>query len=126
MRSLKRVPTLSSLMVLVEEPQQRLAVGHALGEAPDDLVPDGGAVGLLLAPGDGLLDGCGHAVHDPGEDVLLGAEVVVQRGLGHTEPVGDLTQRRLLVPVLGEEFQGDVEDSRPGVPARCLGGHRSA
>jgi len=34
--------------------------------------------------------------------------VVVERGLGDVEPLGDLAQRRLLVALLGEELEGDI------------------
>ena len=53
---------------------------------------------------------CDEAV----DDVFLGLEVVVERGLGDAEPLGDLAQRGLLVALLGEELQGDVLDARRG------------
>ena len=52
------------------------------------------------------------------QDVGLAGEVVVDRRLGEPEPLGDLAQRRLVVPLGGEQFEGDVEDPFPGRLAR--------
>jgi len=40
--------------------------------------------------------------------VFFGLEVVIQGGLGHAKPLGDLAQRGALVAVLGEELHGDL------------------
>jgi hypothetical protein len=49
------------------------------------------------------------------QDVLFGGEVVVDRGLGEAERLGDLAQRGLVVALLGEQVQGDIEDPLAGV-----------
>ncbi len=45
------------------------------------------------------------------QDVLLALEVVVERGLGRAEPLGDVAQRGLVVALLGEQLECDVEDA---------------
>ena len=50
------------------------------------------------------------------EDVLLALEVVVERGLRDLQPLGDLAQRRLVIPLLVEELERDVEDALAGRP----------
>ena len=50
------------------------------------------------------------------QDVLLGGEVVVDRGLGEAERLGYLAQRGLVVALLDEQVEGDVEDPLAGVP----------
>ncbi len=54
-----------------------------------------------------------------GEEVLLGGEVVVQRGEGHPRRLGDLAHRDLLVLALGEKPKCGVDD---GLPASRLPG----
>jgi ABC-type multidrug transport system fused ATPase/permease subunit len=49
------------------------------------------------------------------QDVFLGGEVVLDRGLGEAERLGDLAQRRLVVALLDEQVQGHVEDLLAGV-----------
>ena len=51
--------------------------------------------GLRPAPGDQLVELAAVVLDQAADDVFLGLEVVVQRGLGHAEPLGDLAQRRL-------------------------------
>ena len=56
------------------------------------------------------------------EDVLLALEVVVERGLGDAESLGDLAQRGLVVALLVEQLERDVEDAlahRPAGPSAC-------
>jgi len=48
------------------------------------------------------------------EDVLFGLEVVVERGLGDAEAVGDLAQAGAVVALVDEQVEGDVEDAIPG------------
>jgi len=52
------------------------------------------------------------------DDVFLGLEVVVQRGLGHAKPLGDLPQRGLLVTLLGKQFERDLLCPGPGIGPR--------
>src|SRR5262249_32604408 len=52
------------------------------------------------------------------DDVFLGLEVVIQSGLGHAKPLGDLPQRGSLVAVLGEELDCDLLDPGTRVSAR--------
>lgn len=42
-------------------------------------------------------------------DVFFGVELVVDRSLGHPNPVGDHLQRRSADTVLGEEFEGRLQ-----------------
>src|ERR1700728_3741524 len=49
------------------------------------------------------------------EEILLGAEVVVERGLGEPEAIGYLLQRRSIESLLGEQLERDVENSGAGV-----------
>jgi hypothetical protein len=51
------------------------------------------------------------------QDVFLGGEVVVDRGLGEAERLGYLAQRSLVVALLDEQVEGDVEDPLAGVPS---------
>jgi len=51
------------------------------------------------------------------DDVFLGLEVVVKRGLGDAKPLGDLAQRGLLVALLGEQFERDLLRPGPGIGA---------
>ena len=56
-----------------------------------------------------------HLVHAPAEDlvdeVLLAAEVVVDRGDVHVGAAGDLAQRGAGEAELGEQFFGGAEDA---------------
>jgi alpha-D-ribose 1-methylphosphonate 5-triphosphate synthase subunit PhnI len=49
------------------------------------------------------------------EDVLLALEVVVQRGLGDVEALGDLAQGRLVVTLFVEQRQRDLQNALPRV-----------
>ena len=49
------------------------------------------------------------------EDLVLAAEVVVERRLGDAEAVGDLAQRRAVVALLGEQLVGHRQDALAGV-----------
>jgi hypothetical protein len=66
--------------------------------------------GLKL--GQGRTDQCG-------EKIVLGTEVVVQRGLGEAEPLGQLAGRSGRETVLSEQLQRDVEDSAACVVSRA-------
>ncbi|MNV80603.1 hypothetical protein D3C71_1742180 [compost metagenome] len=59
--------------------------------------------------------GRGHFIHPAAEDlvdeVLLGAEVVIDRGDVHIRLAGDLAQRGAREPVQGEQFLGSAEDA---------------
>jgi hypothetical protein len=77
------------------------------------------------APGDQLVQ-LGHVVlGEAADDVLFGLEVVVQGGLGDAEPLGDLAQRGLLVPVLREQLEGHGLNPLPGV-APCAPRRRAS
>ena len=54
-------------------------------------------------------------LQDAAHQVLPGGEVVVQRGLGDAELVGDVLQAGALHALLREQFPGDVLDALPGV-----------
>ena len=45
------------------------------------------------------------------QDVLLALEVVVERGLGDAQPLGDLAQRGLVVALLVEQLERHVQDA---------------
>ena len=51
------------------------------------------------------------------EDLVLAAEVVVERRLRDVEAIGDLAQRRALVALLDEELVGHGQDAFAGVAA---------
>jgi hypothetical protein len=83
--------------------------------------------GVRLGPRDQLVDRTGEVVHDADEDVFLGLEVVVERGLGDVQLLGDLAERGLVVALLGEEVEGDDLDPVAGVASpvmrRCSRAH---
>jgi hypothetical protein len=56
------------------------------------------------------------------EDVVLGFEVVVERGLGDVQAFGYLAQAGAVEALLGEEFEGDIEDAVAGGGLGVLGG----
>ncbi len=98
--------------VVGEEPE-----GH--GEDPVDLLP---AVGRV---GDGVVDAL-----EPVDDValehlavqrLFGREMVQEAGATNADPLRDVVQRGAVVPSLGEEVQGLVEDR---LSRRSRSGHR--
>jgi hypothetical protein len=62
-------------------------------------------VRLALAPLDQVVHRPRQVLEEADEDVFLGLEVVVERRLRDVQPFGDLPQRRLLVALLGEEFE---------------------
>ncbi len=47
---------------------------------------------------------------DVGQQLVLVAVVVIQRGLGQTTSVGDVIHRRAEVPTAGEQFGGAKQD----------------
>ena len=51
------------------------------------------------------------------QDLVLAGEVVVERGLGDAEALGDLPQRGAVVALLDEELGRHVEDALAGVSA---------
>jgi len=83
-----------------------------VGEASQDV-----DARLAGAPGEQLVEGLAEIVGQAPDDVFLGAEVVVQRGFRHVQPLGDLTQRGLLVSLVDEEFQRDLLDPLASVTA---------
>jgi len=52
---------------------------------------------------------------DREQQVILGAEVVVERRLGEAETLGDLPGRGRGKPVVGDQLQGGCNDARPGL-----------
>ena len=86
-------------------------VGNPLEVGPESLF------GLLATSGDAgrcFGDRRQQAVADLVEQghvqVLLGIEVLVQHGLGHSGGLGDVVHRRPVEAVAGEHFDGDVEN----------------
>ena len=112
---------------MLEHPEHAAALGDDAVIAVQHLGAGFGRAGLRLSPGDQFVDLAEVVLDQAGHDVFLGLEVVVQRGLGDVEPFGDLSQRGLVVALLGEQFQGDRLDPLSGVVAgvRLAGlGHR--
>jgi hypothetical protein len=52
------------------------------------------------------------------QDLRLAGEVVVERGLGHAELLGEVAHRGARVSVLGEQLAGGNEDACPRVDRR--------
>ncbi|GAB4716421.1 hypothetical protein MOKP125_10890 [Mycobacterium avium subsp. hominissuis] len=52
---------------------------------------------------------------DAAHQVLAGRKVVVQRGFGDAQPVGDVLQAGALHPALGKQFSSDLLDALSGV-----------
>jgi hypothetical protein len=69
---------------------------------------------LVAEPGDDLVQVREKGVEEADDDVLFGVEVVVQRRLGQVEPFGDLAERGLVVPLVGEQVERDRLDPVTG------------
>src|SRR3546814_18316451 len=57
-------------------------------------------------------------VEDPEEQVLLGADVVIQAAFEDADGVGDVLHRRSRVPLLSEDHRSRCKDLGVPVPAR--------
>src|ERR1700683_1199950 len=104
--------------VLLEETEALRAGQHDPDVAVKKLTARLVALRLLLGPVQEGVKLREVIVGEAVDDVFLGLEVVIESGLGHAEPLGDLPQRGLLVPVLGEEFERHLLHARPGVGPR--------
>jgi hypothetical protein len=106
----------------VQHPERGLALLDDRHVPAQDLGPPGGPGRLGLGPGDQGVDPAEVVLDQAADDVFLGLEVVIQRGLGHPEGLGDLAQRGLLVAVLGEHLDRDGLDPGAGpAPAAPVG-----
>jgi hypothetical protein len=113
-----------ALLVLLQEPHRGQPRADQLRVAGEQRLPGLPGLRLLLRPGDDLPDVGEVVLQRAGEDLLLGLEVVVERRLGHAEPVGDLAQGGLVVAALAEQLQRDRLDPLP-CPALRHDTHRS-
>jgi hypothetical protein len=68
---------------------------------------------VIAGPGDDVVDGQRQVAVDAGEDVFLALVVVVERGAGDLEALGDLAERRLVVAAFGENVEGRLVDALP-------------
>jgi hypothetical protein len=101
--------------------QEKPAVsGHLVDEPVEECHPHAAARRGIFEPGHGVAHQLVHRLMQGHEDLVLGAEVVVEGGLGHPHPRGDLAERGLLVPLLDEEIEGDIQDplARSGLTGR--------
>ncbi len=102
------------LVPLVHE--EDLALGqHLAGDLVDQLTPLLEGDRLVPHAQEGLLAELVDAHVQRQEDVVLGLEVVVQRGLGDAEAFGDLAQAGAVEALLGEEVERHIEDALAGV-----------
>ena len=104
--------------VLLHEAEHLAAGQHDPDVAVQDLVPGLLGARLVLGPVQEVVDLREVVLGEAVDDVFLGLEVVVQCGLGHAQPFGDLAQRGLLVALLGEQLERDLLRPRPGVSTR--------
>ena len=88
--------------VLLQEAEDLAAAKHDADVAVEDLAAHLVAARLVLGPVQEGVNLGEVIVGEAVDDVFLGLEVVVEGGLGHAQPLGDLAQGRLLVPLLGE------------------------
>ena len=91
--------------------QKQIAVGkHLIDEPIEQARPQIDLVGILPQ----LLEDTTAERVQPQvqlkQDVLLALEVVVERGLGDPQPLGDLPQRGLVVALLVEQLERHVQD----------------
>lgn len=100
------------------EPDERppLVVEES-GDPAQDSLPGLRRVRLGEGPVHELVHRGVQVVQDARENVLLGLEMVVERGSGDLQLLRDLTQRGLLVSLLGEQLQRDLLDPFPGIAA---------
>src|ERR1019366_9263538 len=112
-------------LVLVQHPENLVALGHDGHIAPEDLAARPRRARLGPGPADQRVDLAEVVLDQARDDVFLRLEMVVQGSLGDREPLGDLAQRRLLVTLLSEQLDCDLLDARPRVgAARCCLAHR--
>src|ERR1700722_3780234 len=95
-------------LVALKEPEDLAALKHD-GDVAVDQFPGGlGAPRLLRAPSDERVEPGEVVLGEAANDVFLGLEVVVKRGFGDAEALGDLPQGGPLVALLGEELKRDL------------------
>jgi hypothetical protein len=113
------------------ERHQRAVLGELGDEAVDQPRPSGRALRTVVKRFQFVQDPLADRVQAEvqlEQDVRLALEVVVERGLGRAQALGDVAQRGLVVAVLGEQLECDVEDplargrSRTGRARRPLFG----
>ena len=94
-----------------EEDEEPGPVGLDEGEVGTHAVLDllAGAVGLGRGLADLVAEALADVAEQLGEEVALGAEVLVQHRLGDPGGVGDGVHRRALVAVLGELLDRDLQ-----------------
>jgi hypothetical protein len=105
-------------LVLVQHPEHLVALGHD-GHIAEDFRSGVRRARLGRRPADQRVDLADIVGDQAGDDVFLGLEVVIERGLGDVKPLGDLAQRRLLVPLLGKQLDCHLLDARAGIGAAC-------
>jgi hypothetical protein len=104
----------------VQHPEYLAGGRHDVKIPADDLGPGVGGARLALGPGDQLVQVGDVVLDQAADDVFLRLEVVIQRGLGDAELLGDLAQGCLLVALLGKQLEGKLAQPRPGVLAAIL------
>jgi hypothetical protein len=104
-------------LVALEKPEDLAAFHHDRDVAVEQLLGGPRAWRLLPAPLDECVKPAEVVLGEAADDVFLGLEVVVERGLRDAEPLGDLAQRGPLVALLREKLERDLLDARPGVAA---------
>ena len=94
--------------------QPSVQAEHLIDEAVEQFRP---RVRALLSvfervePREGLAPERVQAQVELEQHVLLALEVVIERRLRRAQPLGDVTQRGLVVTLLGEQLERDVEDA---------------
>jgi hypothetical protein len=73
--------------------------------------------------GDLVLQVTAHVGEQLGEELALGGEVLVEDGLGHTGGDRDVVHRRVVVPLLGEDPKGDLQQLATAASRRQAGGY---
>ena len=88
-----------------------------LAECPQQQADDFGDGGLAGTPhgGDGRRERFQRVVEHLAQQVVLAAEVVVDHGGVHVDPLGYLPHRRRRVALAGEQGLGRGQDFRPDV-----------
>jgi tetratricopeptide (TPR) repeat protein len=99
---LARLHALHRRPVLLQEAEDLVAAQHDADVAVEHLAAGLVAARLVAGPVQEGIDLGEVIVGEAMDDVFLGLEVVVEGGLGHAQALGDLTQGRLLVPLLRE------------------------
>jgi hypothetical protein len=101
---LARLHGLHGGLILVHEAEDLVAGQHDPDVAGQDLATRLAGARLVPGPVQEGVDLGEVVVGEAVDDVFLGREVVIERGLGDAEALGDLAQRGLVVTLLGEQL----------------------